>query len=151
MRFDEKMRVLISNNGWTQRHLAEVLHVQPTTVQKWCVGRNTPRIDLITDICDIFALDYNDLLDDSIDIPEYHIIDRYLPYSQYRFDESHRDNEHIIIDACLARGARLHRFRNADGAECSAIYIGSYEHWWHYREHEPYMIREWNREALYDR
>lgn len=151
MRLDEKIKILIANNGWTQKDLAEMLHVQPTTVQKWCVGRNTPRIDLISDLCDIFALDYNDLLDDSIDIPEYYIIGQYIPYSQYRFAKSLRDYEHVIIDACLARGAKLHRFKNAGGAECSAIYIGDFEYWWHYRENEPYMIREWNREALHDR
>lgn len=54
-------------------------------------------------------------------------------------------NEHEIVDDVELRcGAKLHRYTNNAGVECSAIYIGDKEVWWHYRSEEERMIREWN-------
>ena len=83
----------------------------------------------------LFYVPIEKMVDDDYDIPEYYEIDRYLPYSQYRLPVEMRDSEHIIIDADLAGGARLHRYTDAGGNECSAIYQFREEVWWHYREH----------------
>ena len=139
-----KIKTLLSNNDMTQKDLAERMHVQPTTVQKWCSGINSPDIFTIKELCNIFSIPVQDLLNDDFDIVEFYTIDRYLPYSQDRFPVEMQDSEHIIIDANLKRGARLHRFTNCAGDKCSAIYIGSTEKWWDYREGESRMINDWN-------
>lgn len=55
------------------------------------------------------------------------------------------DSPHeIITDVHLLGGGKLHRFNNAAGDACSAIYVKGEEIWWHYRENEERMIREWN-------
>ena len=37
MKLNEKIRVSLANNEWTQAHFAEHMHVHPATVQKWVV------------------------------------------------------------------------------------------------------------------
>ena len=82
-------------------------------------------------------------MNDDLEIPEYFEIDR-LPGFVFRDHKCWDDSTHIVIDANLACGAMLHRFRNESGEECSGIYRGREEIWWHYREHEARMIRDWN-------
>ena len=141
-----KIGTLLANNGWTQKKLADDLVISPDAVQKWVKGINTPTLETIKQLCDIFYVPIEKMVDDDYDIPEYYEIDRYLPYSQYRLPVEMRDSEHIIIDADLAGGARLHRYTDAGGNECSAIYQFREEVWWHYREHEQRMIKDWNME-----
>lgn len=138
MNIGEKIQTLLSNNEMTQKDLAEKMSVQPTTVQKWCAGINTPDVYTVKELCHIFCIPIQDFLDNDYDIIKYYTLDRYPVYSAWQ------DSEHTVIDADLASGARLHRFTNQVGAACSAIYIGSSEQWWHYREMEPQMIRDWN-------
>jgi len=145
-----KIGTLLANNGWTQKKLADDLVISPDAVQKWVKGINTPTLETIKQLCDIFYVPIEKMVDDDYDIPEYYEIDRYLPYSQYRLPVEMRDSEHIIIDADLAGGARLHRYTDAGGNECSAIYQFREEVWWHYREHEQRMIRDWNMEHSND-
>ena len=147
---DVKIRTLLANNGWTQKKLADDLVISPDAVQKWISGKNNPTLETIKRLCDIFYVPIEKMVDDDYDIPEYYKIDRYLPYSQYRLPVKMRDSEHIIIDADLAGGARLHRYTDAGGNECSAIYQFREEVWWHYREHEQRMIRDWNMEHSND-
>ena len=148
---NEKIRILLANNEWTQAHLAEKMHVSPKTVQKWCAGKNNPSLDTVKELCSIFYIPIGELTNDDLDIPEYYVIDRYLPYSCARLPEEDRDTEHTLIDAGLAGGAILHRFVNGGGAECSAIYQRKREVWWHYRENESRMIRDWNERYSDDR
>lgn len=54
-------------------------------------------------------------------------------------------NREIVESVKLKHGATLHRFKNAAGNECSAIYVGDNEIWWHYRSEEERMVKEWNR------
>ncbi len=147
---NDKIRILLANNGWTQKKLADVLVISPDAVQKWVKGINTPTLETIKQLCDLFYVPIEKMVDDDYDIPEYYEIDRYLPYSQYRLPVEMRDSEHIIIDADLAGGARLHRYTDAGGNECSVIYQFREEVWWHYREHEQRMIKDWNMEHSND-
>jgi transcriptional regulator with XRE-family HTH domain len=147
---DVKNRTLLANNGWTQKKLADDLVISPDAVQKWISGKNNPTLETIKRLFDIFYVPIEKMVDDDYDIPEYYEIDRYLPYSQYRLPVKMRDSEHIIIDADLAGGARLHRYTDAGGNECSAIYQFREEVWWHYREHEQRMIKDWNMEHSND-
>ena len=142
----EKIRILCSNREWTQKNLAERLHVSTSTVQKWIVGKNVPAIETLMLVCDVLDTPIEVMTDENKDVPEYYFLDRYLPYDVAERPEEFQDQEHVLIDAALAQGAILHRFTNAGGEKCSAIYLHRKEVWWHYREMEDQMIRDWNRE-----
>lgn len=80
----------------------------------------------------------DNMADENKDINPYYILDQYLPYG------IESDTEHTIIDAGLKKGATLHRYKNAAGDKCSVIYVGNKEVFWHYRQYEIRMIKEWN-------
>lgn len=143
-KLNEKLRVLLKNNEWTQAKLAESLNVSPDAVSSWVRGINTPTIATIKELCQIFSVPIQELTDDDFDIPEFIVIAQYLPYSVREKPKEFQDQEHIIIDANLPHEGTLHRFKNAKGIKCSAIYRAGQEVWWHYREHEAEMIRYWN-------
>lgn len=140
----QKLRVLLSNNCMTQAYLAVKLHVSESTVQKWIVGKNQIGLEDLISICKLFNISIDDMVNDDFEIFEYIEIDRYLPNSIYSLSAPLQDSIHIIIDAGLSKNALLHRFQNATGVECSAIYQGKLEVLWHYREHEINMIKYWN-------
>ena len=143
-KLNDKLRILLENQGWTQAKLAKTLHVSPDAVSSWVRGKNTPCIDTIKELCKIFCVDIQELTDDDFDIPEYITIDHYLPDSIANLPEEQQDSEHVIIDAALTSEGLLHRYTNANGDEISAIYRAGQEVWWHYRKHEARMIRDWN-------
>lgn len=144
MKLNEKIKVLLANQGWTQKKLAETIFVSPDAVSSWVRGINHPDLETIKKLCDIFYIPIQKLIYDEIDIPEYYVLDPWSAYIDYGDLRRPGDSVHTIIDADLAYQGMLHRFTNACGAECSAIYRGSMEVWWHYREHEAKMIYEWN-------
>lgn len=139
---NEKIRILLQNREWTQAELAKRIYVAPSTVQKWVSGINTPPLPTLKDLCALFGVSYEDMLNDDYEIIEYITLGEISPHN--RFPGSQGDSNHIVIDAALKRGALLHRFKNAADVECSAIYIGTEEHWWTYRDDEARLIREWN-------
>lgn len=147
---NEKLRILLANRQWTQKRLADQLYVSPDTVSSWVRGINHPSLDTVKQLCEIFSIPIQDLTNDKLDIHEYYEIDRYLPYPICCYPPEYRDSKHIIIEADLADEGKLHRFENAAGEACSAIYRGGQEIWWHYREHEAKMIRDWNEVHSYD-
>ena len=142
MTFNEKLRIILKNNGWTQTKLAHELGFSKDAVYTWVHGISRPDDETKLIICELFAVPIQELLYDHFEIPEYRIIGTFVPYApKMRFDSIH-----TVIDADLAGNALLHRFTKNDVEKCSAIYIGDYEEWWHYREQEPWMIRHWNEE-----
>lgn len=141
-----KLKVLLANREWTQKKLAEMIVISPDAVSSWVRDINTPPLDRLKELSDIFFVSVQDLIDEDFEVPEYFEIDRYLPYSICCYPEDQQDSIHIIYDADLADEGKLHRFNNAGGEPCSAIYRAGKEVWWHYREHEPRMIRDWNKE-----
>lgn len=151
MKLNEKLKVLLSNHGWTQKRLAEAIFVSPDAVSSWVRGINQPDLETIKKLCEIFYIPIQDITNDDIDIQEFFEIDRYLPYPICCYPVELRDSIHIIIDANLAHQGILHRFTNPGGDECSAIYRGGQEIWWHYRKHEARMINDWNKRYSYDR
>ena len=151
LKLNEKLKVLLTNQGWSQKRLAEMIYVSPDAVSSWVRGINQPDLDTIKKLCEIFYIPIQDMTNDDFDVPEYFEIDRYLPYPICCYSEENQDSIHIIIDANLAHEGKLHRFTNPGGAECSAIYRGNVEVWWHYREREAKMISDWNKRYEYDR
>ncbi len=141
---NEKLRILMENQCWTQKRLAERMCVSPDTVSSWVRGINHPSLETVKELCEIFYIPIQELTNDNIDIPEYFELEPWDAYINYGDLRHPGDSVHTIIDADLAYEGMLHRFTNKGGAACSAIYRGSIEMWWHYREHEAKMIREWN-------
>lgn len=144
MKLNEKIRVSLSNNDWTQAHFAELMNVHPSTVQKWCKGKNAPPIETTLEICHLLNIPIQELVDDSIDIYEFYIVNRFMPCNDDRFPDSLQDGEHTIIDAGLEGNALLHRFVNARGCPYSAIYYAKREIWSQVRDRERFMLRDWN-------
>ena len=143
--FNEKLRTLLANREWTQARFASMMNVTPSAVQKWVVGKNMPDAETVKKISDLMYISTDNLLDEGFEVREYFAFDRYLPYSvACRFPEELCDTDHTLIEAYLEKGAVLHRFKNGAGEACSAIYYAGQEIWWHYREHEARMIRDWN-------
>lgn len=150
-KLNEKLKTLMSNQEWTQKKLADRMFVSPDAVSSWVRGVNHPSLETVKQFCEIFLVPIQELTDDDVDIPEYYVIDQYLPYSCCHLPKELQDSEHIIIEAYLKDEGRLHRFTNCVGAKCSAIYQAGKEVWWHYREHEARMIRAWNEGCNHDR
>lgn len=144
MKLNEKIRISLANNGWTQAHFAELMHVHPATVQKWVVGKNKPPLDVALEICQLLNIPIEEFVNDKIDIYEFDVIESFDPWDDDRYPDSFRDGEHTIIDAGLEGNALLHRFVNAGGCEYSAIYYAKREIWSQVREREKFMIRAWN-------
>ncbi len=144
MKFGEKIKVSLDNNEWTQAYFAELMHVHPATVQKWVGGKNTPAIETAKEIGKILNIPIHELLDDSLDIYKFYVIDRYIPYDDDRYPDNFKDGEHTIVDAGLKGNAILHRFVNAAGCPYSAIYYAKREIWSQIRDRERFMIRAWN-------
>ena len=144
MDIGEKIRILLSNRDWTHKELAKNMYVTESAVQKWCKGKNRPTMEKIEMLSNVFDIPILNLVDDSIEIPEYYVVDQYLPYWIGGLPEDKQDSEHVIIEAYLEDNALLHRFNNCAGEPCSAIYQRKEEVWWYYRENEARMIHTWN-------
>ena len=62
MEFNEKLRILRNQKGFTQDELAQLLHVSRTAISKWESGRGYPNIDSLKAISKLFSVSIDDLL-----------------------------------------------------------------------------------------
>lgn len=53
---------VIENSGLTKKEIAEKLGVSAASVTKWVKGDNSPDIEIIAKICDLFNVSINSLL-----------------------------------------------------------------------------------------
>lgn len=146
---NEKIRTLRSNRGWTQRDLAERMYVSEDAVSSWERGINTPPLDMAKNLAEVFDTSLETLTDDAVCIPMIHEMES-IPSDELRtdvvFPQGKQDDDHILCDAELRKGAVLHRFKNPAGVLYSAIYIGTHEIYSCERAHEQQMINYWNEE-----
>ncbi len=158
------IEIWLKNNGWTHKKLAEKVHVTESAVQKWVRGKRCPDYDtlkilsdiMLIDICHFFEPDYLPIRFERLDdfIPPCMYGDSFLEILKMLGEEipeeliknplPRQDSCHEVYDAGLYKYAKLHRFKNPAGDECSAIYLAGKEIWWHYREYENQMIHDWN-------
>lgn len=68
MELSEKITYLRKKRGWSQEQLASRLEVSRQAVYKWEAGISQPEIEKLKKIGKLFAISYNELLDDDIDI-----------------------------------------------------------------------------------
>lgn len=55
----------LKKSGLTQKQLAQQLGVSPSAVTNWIKGKNSPDIEYVAIMCDIFNIGLSDLLDSS--------------------------------------------------------------------------------------
>lgn len=53
----------LKKSGLTQKQLAEKLKISPSAVTNWIKGKNSPDIEYVALICEIFQITISDLLD----------------------------------------------------------------------------------------
>ena len=163
----EIIDIWLKNNGWTHKMLAERLYVSESTVQKWVRGKRHPDSAMLKKLSDIMLIDINHFYEPDYLPVEFERLDDFVPPCMYgpgfieilkRLGEEipeelinhplpRQDSCHEVYDAGLYKYAKLHRFKNPAGDDCSAIYLAGEEVWWHYREHENQMIHDWNAQA----
>lgn len=57
LEFAHKFKELRLEHHYTQKEVANLLGVKPTTVSAWELGNNTPRLDMVEKISDLFDTD----------------------------------------------------------------------------------------------
>lgn len=60
--FGTNLRELRKSKGYTQEDLAKLLHIDRTTLTKYETGLSEPDFTRLKEICAIFEVDYNTLL-----------------------------------------------------------------------------------------
>ena len=158
------IRIWLHNNEWTQARLADALGVSESTVQKWAVGKNHPGPEMLEALSKVMCIDIKEFYNTGFLPVRYMRLDDFVPPCMYgenfielmksmgqtipeqliRHSLPRQDTCHEVYDAGLYLDAKLHRFKNPAGDDCSAIYLGREEIWWHYRDHEIQMVRAWN-------
>ena len=125
MNINEKNRAARIDKGWTQKELADALSVCESTVQKWEAQKNGIGTEYLLLLSKIFDLSLERLLDDTKDIV---LSGELIELFTTSPDEHPLDSTpHIVYDANLKKGGKLHRFENNAGKLYSAIYVGSME------------------------
>lgn len=57
MGFADKFKELRKEHHYTQKDIANILDVKPTTISAWELGNNSPRMDMLQKISDVFNVD----------------------------------------------------------------------------------------------
>lgn len=141
----KKIRILRKNREWTQAQLAEALSISESAVQKWEVDKNSPPVSEIKRLAEIFFLPVTSLVDDTVDIPEFYLLETIPADEFYPRPAATDSTAHKVYDAGLIKNADLHRFLNKAGEPYSAIYVGHNECLSCERDHEQGMIDYWNK------
>lgn len=61
MSIAERIKKYRSDKRYTQKELAALLNVKPTTVSGWELGRNTPSIEMIKKLASIFGVSFDNM------------------------------------------------------------------------------------------
>lgn len=65
MDFSKKFKKLRIEHHYTQKDIAKILDVKPTTVSAWELGNNSPRLDMLEKISNFFNVDIGYFSDNS--------------------------------------------------------------------------------------
>lgn len=61
MSIAERIKKYRNDKHYTQKELADLLNVKPTTVSGWELGRNTPSIEMIKKLASIFGVSFDNM------------------------------------------------------------------------------------------
>ena len=62
MAFSKNLFTLLEKTGTSDYRLGKILHVHPTTVRNWKVGRSVPSADKVKEVARYFGKTVDDLL-----------------------------------------------------------------------------------------
>lgn len=99
MNLGAKIKELRKRNGMEQKDLAELLHISPKTVSSWEVNRTQPKMEFISQMCEIFHCRKSDFLEDNtvdimVNIDDF---DRILIENYHRADDIDRQLVNRIL------------------------------------------------------
>lgn len=60
--FSRNIRNLRQEHGFTQQALAERLGIDRSTYTYWEIGRTEPSLAIIDELCEIYDIDFNEIL-----------------------------------------------------------------------------------------
>jgi len=124
--FGERIRTFRKEAGFSQKELAEMMHVARNSVINWEAGKYRPDADLFPGLCDILKITLNDLFgihpEDRFTLHERSLIDQYRRISkggqrivdhvisdildeQLRSEESRLDENVMMLDHISTRAA----------------------------------------------
>ena len=141
MSINEKIRAA-RIDSWTQNELGNALSISEDAISKWETQKNGIGSEYLLPLSKIFDLPLDRLLDDNKDVVLSGELNELFktPPEEYPQDSS----VHIVYDANLKNGGKLHRFENNAGVLYSTIYVGCMEMFSCERVHEKNMILTWN-------
>lgn len=88
--------------GYTQRDLAKLLNVKPTTISAWEVGRNKPLMDKVEQLSEILNVKKSDIIgEDDMDadiLPIYNQLDASRQHKVYTYAQTQLDEQNNIND-----------------------------------------------------
>lgn len=62
MKIEDKIKTYRKEKGWTQKELAELLHLSDKTISSWETGRTYPDLDNLIQLADLFELTLDELI-----------------------------------------------------------------------------------------
>lgn len=62
MKIEDKIKTYRKEKGWTQKELAELLHLSNKTISSWETGRTYPDLDNLIQLADLFELTLDELI-----------------------------------------------------------------------------------------
>ena len=68
LKLNEKLKVLLANQGWSQKRLAETIFVSPDAVSSWVRGINQPDLDTINVVRQIKRCTIHQIISGSVAI-----------------------------------------------------------------------------------
>lgn len=96
MRFSEELATGLKRKEWSQKKLATILEVHPSTVNHWCTAGSLPSLEYIVNICDLLSISIAWLLDQESTPQPQDIYVRELDGFRWLVHyHEHLDTEHI--------------------------------------------------------
>lgn len=68
--FGEKLKKERELRNWSQKYLAEQIHVSRQSVSKWETGKNYPSIEIIINLSDLFGISIDEMLKSDEDLKD---------------------------------------------------------------------------------
>lgn len=60
--FASNLRLLRERNGWSQRHLADLMDTKAPTIVNWEKGYHSPTLSTVRKLCEVFGVTPNVML-----------------------------------------------------------------------------------------
>ena len=62
-----RLKVVLAENGKTNKWLAEKLSKNETTISRWCTNEVQPSLETLLEIANLFGIDVKELINSTLD------------------------------------------------------------------------------------